>query len=183
MEDMKARKAADAAPRTPDAAAPAPRADESVECAPPHGNAPAPGVRLAQRANSVPPTSTQHDAELVRVQYSHTGMSGIRALPNAMHPDFRLQLYGALVVLGKQRQAALRDKRAQVMGGGAAGQSATAQEAELAAATALLLAHSTKGPALQSPVRSILSCAATGWHARRSAHVVLSNLLASTTTR
>ena len=151
MEDIKARKAAELASQAPSVAAA--QTIEATEHVPPRVDVPAPGARLAQRAKNVPPTSTQHDAELVRVQFSHTGMSGIRALPNAMHPDFRLQLYGALLFLGKQRQAAQRDRRAQVMGGGSAGQPATAHESELAAATALLLAHSTKGPALQTPVR------------------------------
>jgi hypothetical protein len=102
------------------------------------------------------PRYNQHDTELVTRQFSAAASSGIRALPDALHPDFRMELYGALVILGKERHEALRQRRAR-NGPGALGgkETLTRRDLELATATTLLLAHSTKGSPQQEPVRPL----------------------------
>jgi hypothetical protein len=117
----------------------------------------APDTHLKIRDSRQQPQLTQQAAECVNIQFSRTGMSGIRSLPSALHPDFRLQLYAALVILGKERQMAQRERRAHMLAAGKPGGVLIAQEQEIAAATALLLAHSTKGPPLQNAVRPSVS--------------------------
>lgn len=101
------------------------------------------------------PYYTQHDSELIRRDFSAAAATGIRALPDALRPDFRMQLYGALMILTKQRQQALRDRRrAAASGFVATGDTMTVQDLEYATARAQLLAHSTKGQPAMLPVRA-----------------------------
>lgn len=107
------------------------------------------------------PQYSQHDSELIGRDYSASAATGIRALPDALRPDFRMQLYGALIILGKQRQQALRDQRtAAATGFVANGNTMTVQDLEYATARAQLLSHSTKGQPPMQPVRSVLCCVA-----------------------
>jgi hypothetical protein len=114
-----------------------------------------PGTHLNARDSYQQPQLTQQDAECIHIQFSPAGMTGIRSLPSALHPDFRLQLYGALVIIGKERQFVQRERRAHMLAAGKPGSAMSAQEQEIAASTALLLAHSTKGPSLQKAVRPL----------------------------
>ena len=145
--------ASGAADRTATASdSPPPAGDVEAPPLPPPPPRPSVHPKLSESHHS------QQDTEVVMRQFSAAASNGIRALPNALHPDFRLQLYGALVILGKERQMALREKRAHAISGGAGKETMTAHDLELAAATALLLAHSTKGGPLQEPVRLPWRC-------------------------
>jgi hypothetical protein len=153
MEDIKARKAREAAEAERAAAKAAAKAPPKPPDDPPAPVPPQPSVHPALPA----PHYNQHDTELVTRQFSAAASTGIRALPNALHPDFRMQLYGALVLLGKERHEILRERRNHYLARGADQETMTAHDLELATATTLLLAHSAKGPPQQEPVRSSLT--------------------------
>lgn len=154
MEDINARKAQESAAQAaveegPEATKRTLTAEEVV-------------TQAAERLSAPPlpkdkahlPSFGQLDAECVRAQFSAAAMFGIRSLPHALNPDFRMQLYGALVLLGKQRHRILREHQAQLLSRGQEAGAASMHDVELATATALLLAHSPKGGPMQEPVRS-----------------------------
>ena len=73
-------------------------------------------------------------------------MVGLRSLPNALQPHFRERLFAELVAVGQARRQQQRQKMSSNI-------YATAAHPEMAAALMPLLAHSTKGRPLQTPVR------------------------------
>jgi hypothetical protein len=87
------------------------------------------------------------DLEHVKVQYSKIGMLGLRSLPDALKPNFRERLFAELVSIGQARRQQQRQKMSSNI-------YASAPHPDMAAALMPLLAHSTKGPPLQTPACS-----------------------------
>jgi hypothetical protein len=87
------------------------------------------------------------DLEHVKAQYTKASMVGLRSLPDALQPHFRERLFAELVAIGQAHRQQLRKKMSSNV-------YAHAANPEKAAALMPLLAHSTKGPPLQTPVCS-----------------------------
>lgn len=88
------------------------------------------------------------DHEHVKAQYNKASMLGLRSLPDALQPHFRERLFAELVAIGQARRHQQRQKMSSNI-------YASNPHPEMAAALMPLLAHSTKGPPLQTQVHSL----------------------------
>lgn len=88
---------------------------------------------------------TQHDVEHLTQQFSRVGFKGIRSLPLTLEPDFRMRLYGTLVLLGKQWRARAKERSSRL--------ALRCGEGDKDCTPVNLLAYGTLGPGYDTQVR------------------------------